>query len=263
MATQRRQPAATTSSIPILRFLATNLQLVGFLLVSIAGMVAIYLMFNPTGEDAVSIQSAVPLPGNGLWAPISKNAASRPVLQRLAHGSGPRRVAIVVGHLDNDSGAACDDGLTEVQVNNNIANKVQAQLQNAGIVANLLSEFDPGLDGFAGSLLISIHADSCDYFNDTATGFKLAGSNITDSTKLSICLQTAYAETTNLPYHANTITPHMTDYHAFQKIAPGTPAVIIETGFMNLDRELLTTGAETPATGIVNGILCYFQDVSP
>ena len=51
----------------------------------------------------------------------------------------------------------------------------------------------------------------------------------------------------------------MTNYHAFREIAGGVPAVIIETGFLNLDRELLTTNADVPATGIANGVLCYLQ----
>ena len=51
----------------------------------------------------------------------------------------------------------------------------------------------------------------------------------------------------------------MTDYHAFREIAPGTPAIIIETGFMYQDRELIYDNAEVPANGITNGILCYLN----
>jgi N-acetylmuramoyl-L-alanine amidase len=64
---------------------------------------------------------------------------------------------------------------------------------------------------------------------------------------------------TQLPYHENTITPHMTDYHAFRKIALGTPAIIIEVGFISLDRELLTTGADLVSDALVDGILCYLD----
>jgi hypothetical protein len=51
----------------------------------------------------------------------------------------------------------------------------------------------------------------------------------------------------------------MTDYHAFYKAAFGTPAIIIETGFMNQDRELLTTYADVPAKAISEGILCFIS----
>ena len=54
-----------------------------------------------------------------------------------------------------------------------------------------------------------------------------------------------------------TITPDMTDYHTFSEIAPTTIAAIIETGFLNLDREILTKHADQVATGIVDGILCF------
>ena len=39
---------------------------------------------------------------------------------------------------------------------------------------DVLDEFDPRLNGYRALLLLSIHADSCDYINDEATGFKVA-----------------------------------------------------------------------------------------
>jgi N-acetylmuramoyl-L-alanine amidase len=51
----------------------------------------------------------------------------------------------------------------------------------------------------------------------------------------------------------------MTLYHAFDEIGEMTPAVIIETGFLNLDRELLTHHPELVAQGITDGILCYLR----
>ena len=49
----------------------------------------------------------------------------------------------------------------------------------------------------------------------------------------------------------------MRDYHSFREIAPSTPAAIIETGFMNADRSLLTEHPDRAAQGIVDGILCF------
>ena len=95
-----------------------------------------------------------------------------------------------------------------------------------------------------------------------ASGFKLAPSPSPSSLQLEACLEQAYAQSTGLPYHANTITPHMTDYHAFREIAPETPAVIVEVGFMFQDRELLTQSPDLPATGLATGILCFLESKS-
>jgi N-acetylmuramoyl-L-alanine amidase len=131
-------------------------------------------------------------------------------------------------------------------------------LRARGIPVDLLEEFDPRLSGYSATALVSIHADSCLYYNEFATGYKIAGSPI-PIRRPGKCVERVYRDVTGLPYHANTITPHMTDYHAFRTIAPGTPAIIIETGFMNLDRDILTVQADIPARGITNGILCYLE----
>jgi N-acetylmuramoyl-L-alanine amidase len=57
----------------------------------------------------------------------------------------------------------------------------------------------------------------------------------------------------------------MSSYHAFDEIDPNTNAVIIEAGFLNLDRQVLTKGQDQIAEGISKGILCYIrnEDISP
>lgn len=240
-----------------LRFFGRHIALLLFLLFAFAGMIAVYWFFSPSDNlvNAVALASD----SNSLSAPIYKSVPDRPVLQRLAQSPGPLRIGLVSGHLDNDSGAVCADGLTEAAVNLHIAQLVAEKLRGRGIRTDILAEFDPQLAGYTATAFVSIHADSCDYFNELATGFKVAGSSYTDSSGLSICVEQAYQAETQLPYHANTITPHMTDYHAFREIAPGTPAIIIETGFMNLDRETIHDNPEQPANGITNGILCYLN----
>jgi N-acetylmuramoyl-L-alanine amidase len=54
----------------------------------------------------------------------------------------------------------------------------------------------------------------------------------------------------------------MTDYHAFRAIAPSTPAAIIETGFLNLDRSLLVDHPDVVAEGVVAGVLCFVRSES-
>jgi len=245
-----------SSNYSWLLFLGRILPFVLFLILAIVGMWLAYLFFNPSGADA-EVVSAVR--AGGLNAPFFKAVPAKPVSQRFAQSPGPLRIGIVAGHRGSDSGAVCDDGLTEAEVNFNIAEMVLANLRLRGIRTNILEEFDERLNGYSGTALISIHADSCQYINDGATGFKIAGSTITDSSLLLSCMEDAYRTSTLLPFHANTMTADMLDYHAFREIGLGTPAVIIETGFMNLDRELLTTHADTPANAITDGILCFLS----
>jgi len=229
-----------------------------FLLLVGGGLAATYIFFSPAEGQAKAVSA---VRSSGLSAPFLKPVPAKPVVQRMAQSPAPLRIAIISGHRNYDSGAVCEDGLTEVDVNYNIARTVIDDLQGYGIRAWLLDEFDERLYDFSGTALVSIHADSCDYYGDEATGYKIAGSYMTESTLLLDCMNTVYSEVTNLPYHANTVTPDMADYHAFREIALGTPAIIIETGFMNLDREFLTTGAEVPSRAITEGILCYVNAV--
>ncbi len=240
-----------------LRLLKHNLPIVIFLILSFIGMGAVYWYFTPN-DNASEAVLAAGLEGS-LSAPIFKAVPAKPVAQRLAQSPGPLRIGVIAGHMGSDSGSVCDDGLTEAQINQNIAEKLVANLQLQGIRTQLLEEFDPKLDSYSATAVISIHADSCTYYNDLATGFKIAGSSYTDSSKLSICVEQAYSDATQMPYHENTITPHMTDYHAFREIALGTPAIIIETGFINQDREMLTANADLVTQGLLNGILCYLD----
>lgn len=176
------------------------------------------------------------------------------------------RIALVVGHLGNDSGAVCQDGLREVDVNNTIATYVQKRLLEMGYQVDLLEEFDSRLEDYRGMILLSIHTDSCDYVNDLATGFKIAAAlseeKFENSTRLVNCISDRYATITGLTYHYQSITNDMTYYHAFDEINPLTTAAIIETGFLNLDRQILTEKPDQIAEGIVAGIQCYLKNES-
>jgi N-acetylmuramoyl-L-alanine amidase len=175
------------------------------------------------------------------------------------------RVGIVAGHWGFDSGAVCPDGLKEVQVNLEIASLVQQLLTEQNIQVDLMKEFDPRLKGYRALALVSIHADSCEYINDQATGFKIAAalgtSNPDKARRLTACLRNRYAEASGMPFHPS-VTSDMRDYHAYREIDPDTPAAIIETGFLNLDRQMLTQHQETLAQGIAAGILCYVNNES-
>ena len=176
------------------------------------------------------------------------------------------RIGIVAGHSGNDSGAVCVDGndnvtLTEADVNLEIAALVQQQLTQKGFEVDLLREFDSRLNGYRALAIVSIHNDSCEYVNDQATGFKVAAAlnthDLNRANRLTACLVDRYQRMTQMNFHAGSITGDMREYHAFHEIDPTTVAAIIETGFLNLDREILTRRTDLVAGGIVEGIMCF------
>ena len=186
-------------------------------------------------------------------------------------GESGLRIGIVAGHSGPnpdsgyvDPGAVCEDGLTELEVNQNIANLVIRSLQAAGYNAELMEEWDARLTGYRAVALVSIHADSCLALNTDATGYKVAvalDTSVPDrSQRLVSCLADRYGRATELRYHPDTITRDMTEYHSFYEIHSDTPAVIIETGFLYLDREFLTRQPERAARGIAEGLLCYINN---
>lgn len=183
--------------------------------------------------------------------------------------ASPRpRIGIVAGHWgnegENDPGAVCPDGLTEASVNLKIATMVQEILINEGYEVDLLKEFDSRLSEYRALALVSIHNDSCEYINDQATGFKVAAAASTifpeKATRLTACLSQRYRAVTGLSFHYNTVTRDMKEYHAFNEIHSETTAAIIETGFLNLDREILTNRTDIVARGVASGILCFVRN---
>lgn len=174
------------------------------------------------------------------------------------------RIGIVAGHWGNDPGSVCADGLSEMDVNLEIATLVQQELRAEGYEVDLLQEFDQKLYEYQALALVSIHNDSCEYVNDEATGFKVAAAASSaypeKAERLSACLINRYTKITGLKNHPNTITDDMTQYHTFREIHSSTTAAIIETGFLNLDRRILTDQPELIAEGVTSGILCYIRN---
>jgi N-acetylmuramoyl-L-alanine amidase len=189
----------------------------------------------------------------------------------LANPQPQLRIGIVAGHMGNDSGAVCTDengvvDLTEADVNFEIASLVRESLISLGYQVDLLNEFDTRLNGYRAVALVSIHNDSCQYINEEATGFKVAASletrDVNRAQRLTACMIDRYQSLTGLFFHANSITPDMTEYHAFSEIDPNTITAIIETGFLNLDRQILTEQTNVVAEGVTQGILCFINNES-
>jgi len=219
------------------------------------------------------------------WTPNSLSAASladklallltpQPANPAVDAAPPALRVGIVAGHSGNDSGAVCLDGnnkvtLTEAEVNLKIATLVRQKLTERGLQVDLLNEYDTRLNGYRAAAIVSVHNDSCAYINDEASGYKVAAAlntrDVNRANRLLACLIDRYHKATGLRFHPGSITADMTSYHAFSEIDPNTIAAIIETGFLNLDRETLTQHTDQVADGIVNGIMCfiYNENVGP
>jgi N-acetylmuramoyl-L-alanine amidase len=176
-------------------------------------------------------------------------------------------VALISGHAGNDSGAVCEDAdgattLTEAAVNAAVAERVAQQLRSAGATVTILDEFDPRLQNLRADLLLSIHADSC----IEASGYKAASHALRDwpeDDRLVACLDREYPAITGLPHHPNTVTHNMTEYHAFKRISPLTPAAILELGFLGGDRALLEGRTDLAAAGVTESLLCFLRGEDP
>jgi N-acetylmuramoyl-L-alanine amidase len=221
-------------------------------------LATIFVAWTPTNFSTASLSDKLAL----LLTPQPAGNAAGPIQQAL-------RIGIVSGHRGNDSGAVCVDDtgkvtLTEADVNYQIAELVQKKLNDRGFQVDLLNEYDTRLNGYRAVAIVSIHNDSCQYINDQATGFKVAAAlntrDINRANRLLVCLVDRYHQATGLTFHSGSITPDMTGYHSFSEIDPNTIAAIIETGFLNLDREILTQHTDQVADGIVNGILCFVNN---
>lgn len=180
------------------------------------------------------------------------------------------RIGIVAGHWGGvDPGAVCNDGLTEVEVNLEVATRAKEKLTAAGFDVDLLEEFDDRLEGYEALALVSVHADTCRFIDENASGFKVAAALASTSpekaSRLAACLRSRYGEETGLRFHAGSVSDHMSSYHAFDEIHGDTTAAIIEIGFLNLDRLILAQQPDLLAEGIARGVLCYIynEDASP
>ncbi|MCK4315098.1 MAG: N-acetylmuramoyl-L-alanine amidase [Anaerolineae bacterium] len=219
---------------------------------------------TPLADPLLSAAPSATPPANPL--PFAAPSATPSAGQSAA----TPHVGIVAGHWENDKGAMCPDGLTEVEINLDVAQRVVYTLRALGYQTDLLAEYDPRLEDYRADALVSIHADSCvAYPNATppASGFKVA--SVEDSlvpeaeSRLVACLAQCYAARTGMYFHANSITYDMIYYHSFYEINDQTPGAIIETGFMFNDRHMLTQRADLVAQGIVDGIVCFIEDERP
>lgn len=249
---------------PLRSIFLTSLQLI----LTISGLAFLFATLFTAWTPGLSAPEFIPLPlqTNGKVINLEPDATLIPTNQSKPPAL---RIGIVAGHWGNDSGAVCGDGFTEAELNLDVASRVQKRLTELDYEVDILEEFDERLKGYKAVALVSIHADSCEYYNELATGFKVASSMANPhpekSARLTSCLRSRYNQATGMPIHSTSVTVDMTDYHNFSEIDENTTAAIIEIGFLNLDREYLVNNTDEVSAGIVNGILCFLnqEEITP
>ncbi len=179
-----------------------------------------------------------------------------------------RRIGVISGHRgpEGDPGAVCPDGLTEAEINLNVAQRLVRNLQSRGYTVDLLDEFDPRLNNYQAELLLSIHANTCTDYGEVVSGYLISTADARvgsgNDQLLVECVAQHYEQASRLPRRYG-LTRDMTDYHVFRKIDAFTPGAIVELGFMFNDRDLLVNQPDLLARGIAEGVLCFLEPSDP
>jgi N-acetylmuramoyl-L-alanine amidase len=251
---QRRKTRRRQSTVGLLGGLLRSFMVV---LVAAGLMATIFVWWTPTQFLSSDVRSELG------QAQAAERETLIPTVQPTPNWL--QKIGVVSGHRgpELDPGAVCPDGLTEADINFNVAQMVVRELRGQGYSVDLLDEFDPRLEDYQAAALVSIHANTCQPFAEPVSGYLVAAAaaRVTariDDQLLVDCLAQYYEQHTGLHRHYG-LTEDMTNYHTFREIHPLTPAAIIELGFMLADRALLTEHPEIAAKGVVDGVLCYLQ----
>jgi N-acetylmuramoyl-L-alanine amidase len=191
--------------------------------------------------------------------------------------TGPRRVGIQVGHWKSDEApdelrrlipqtGAEWEGVTEVEINLDIAQRVSVVLNSRGIAVDVLPTTVP--PGYVADAVVALHGDSDGV--GQWSGFKMAhgARRGPHEDALLADVKTTYGAATGLEYDAQHVTRNMTGYYLFNwsrfqhSVAPHTPAVILEMGYVSSDddRALMLDRPDVVAGGIADGILKFLTD---
>lgn len=243
-----------------------------FVVVVSTALVATLLMFfvNPEYVNPAVVQG-LQLESEDIIAGVS---AGRPTPVRTPHWL--RRIGIVSGHRGKsdsgarDPGAICEDEygnsiLEEADINFAVATRVVASLEGMNYAVEMLDEFDPRLNNYRAEALVSIHANTCYDFGEYVSGYIVAISEARPEFGADAFLRECIAENFGayVPLERSyNLTDDMTDNHTWRKIHPLTPGMILEMGYMLADQAVLTEDPDLLARAIVDGILCFMENVN-
>jgi hypothetical protein len=252
------------------KVIARTLAAAGLAAVCAVAAAGVVLRVMPRGNLPAAARRADP--GRAFWL---TGAPVVPPLRSTGRGTlAPWKVGIQAGHwqiaqlpdeqrrLRPDTGAAWGK-LTEAGVNLEIARRVVRQLTEAGVSAELLpATVPPGYDADA---FVAVHAD--DGGGASPTGWKISTPWRASqaSRLLRDAIAGAYAKGSGLPEDRYGVSFNMRGYYGFSwyrfdhAVAPTTPAVIIETGFLTsaADRAVIVDDPERTARGISQGVISY------
>ncbi len=190
---------------------------------------------------------------------------------------GARRVGIQVGHWKTDEAppelrklipqtGATWDGVNELDVNLDVAQRVAALLTRQGVIVDLLAATVPV--GYVADAFLALHADS-DSVGELS-GFKLSHGPERGpfEDRLIADVKDAYGKATGMAYDSEHIGLNMIYYYPFNwgrfqhAAAAHTPAAILEMGYLSsdADRALLTDHADRIAGAIAVGLLRFLND---
>lgn len=197
-------------------------------------------------------------------------------LQDWRRPDGPPRVGLQVGHWKNSelpdelerlhgNTGSSGGGLSEWQVNLDIANQTAELLRIKGIVVDILPSTVP--KSYSADAFVAIHADGS--LDKSISGFKISPPRRDYSGKaqnLSDAIYATYEQSTGMALDPN-ISNNMRGYYAFSwrrfthAIHPMTPGIIIETGFLTspADRRIIINSSSKSAQGIANGIINFLS----
>jgi hypothetical protein len=243
----------------------------------VAGAVALALcalILLRSGTHSAALAAWSENPGLPSPQPVAGKIAASPVPSATPQPIHAR-VGLQVGHWKSDelpdelavlrpeTGASAG-GVNEVDVNLAIASQVATLLAARGVTVDILPATIP--PGYSADAFIAIH---CDVNGDPGMGgFKLA--RFYDSAvpgradALIGAITAAFGAATGRPQDSH-ITRAMLGYYAFNSedyqhaIAPQTPGVIVELGFLTneTDRALLVGQQQTVAQGLADGIVRF------
>jgi N-acetylmuramoyl-L-alanine amidase len=233
------------------------------------------LAFDATGFPSYPLPLGIPEPlgptvfNSGFRDPLPKSPVWNPPGQkRVGLQAGHWQVRDVPEELKRLSPGTSAGGWTEAEVNVLIAGRAAALLEEAGVAVDLLPATIPVR--YRAHAFVAVHADG-----DTSGamhGYKIARpgfSSIPEADdELVKLMYGEYAVATGMAADSDAhISRRMVYYYAFNTrryqhaIDLGTPAAIIETGFLTNagDRAFLTGRPDLAAQGIANGVLRFLE----
>ena len=224
---------------------------------------------DPPNTFAMSQAITSPRPGD----PVGYTRVPAPKVD-----GGARRVGIQIGHwqtenvppelrrLEVQTGTSWS-GISELQVNMEIANQITDLLRSHGYIVDILPTTVPS--GYLADAFVSLHMDG-DGTGENS-GYKLAHGSRRGpyEQQLLEAIKDEYGAATGLRHDPEHISKNMVGYFAFSwqryrsATSPFTPSVILEMGFLSndSDRTLAMDHPDVLARGIANGIERFLSEV--